>query len=97
MSGDLLPSDLGRDMLVPFVLPGPVPARPWTIPGYGLGVMMGETTGGLRVAGHTGGGPGSTIAVYRDLKSETGRMAAFFRTGEDQSPTEEGAFALLRD
>ncbi len=83
-------------MLTPFVLPGPLPERPWAIPGYGLGVMTGETTGGVGVAGHTGGGPGSTIAVYRDMKMGSARTAAFFRTDEDQAPTEEGAFALLR-
>ncbi len=97
MTGDLLPPELRRDMLTPFVLPGPVPGRPWAIPGYGLGVMAGETTGGLNVAGHTGGGPGSTIAVYRDLNPGSRRTAAFFRTSEDQTPTEEGAFALLSD
>jgi hypothetical protein len=84
-------------MLAPFVLPGPVPDRPWSNPGYGLGVMTGETTSGLKVAGHTGGGPGSTIAVYRNLQSETGRTAAYFRTNGDQALTEEGAFTLLRD
>ena len=96
LAGDLLPSDLKREMLTPFVLPGPLPERPWAIPGYGLGVMTGETTGGVGVAGHTGGGPGSTIAVYRDMKTGSARTAAFFRTDEDQAPTEEGAFALLR-
>jgi len=94
-SGDLLPPHLKREMLTPFVLPGPVPERPWSIPGYGLGVMTGETTGGLRVAGHTGGGPGSTVAVYRNFRSV--RTAAVVRTSEDQASTEEAAFALLRD
>ncbi|QRM27542.1 serine hydrolase [Microvirga sp. VF16] len=96
MRGDLLSPELRRDMLMPFVLPGPVPRRPWAIPGYGLGVMTGETTGGLKVAGHTGGGPGSTVAVYRDLDPGLNRTAAFFRMSEDQTPTEEGAFALLK-
>jgi CubicO group peptidase (beta-lactamase class C family) len=94
MTGDLLPSDLKQDMLAPHVLPGPVPDRPWQIPGYGLGIMTGEKTSGLKVAGHTGGGPGSTIAVYGNL-GERVRTAAFFRTSEDQAGTEEGAFRLL--
>lgn len=96
MAGDLLPPELRQDTLMPFVLPGPVPGRPWAFPGYGLGVMIGETTGGLTVAGHTGGGPGSTIAVYRNLNQGLSRTAAFFRTSEDQTPTEEGAFELLK-
>ena len=44
LAGNLLPPDLVQEMLTPFVLPGPVPGRPWAIPGYGLGLMTGETT-----------------------------------------------------
>lgn len=96
LADELLPPALLQDMLTPFVLPGPIPGRPWAVPGYGLGVMAGEVTGGLKVAGHTGGGPGSTVAVYRDLKSGSGRTAAYFRTSEDEASTEEGAFGLLK-
>ena len=97
MTGNLLPHGLRQAMISPVVLPGPVPGRPWKVPGYGLGVMTGETTGGSMVAGHTGGGPGSTIAVYRGLDQGASRTAAFFRTDGDQAPTEEEAFALLCD
>lgn len=96
MTGGLLPPGMLEDMLTPFVLPGPVPERPWKAPGYGLGVMKGETNAGLRVAGHTGGGPGSTIAVYRILQDGRSRTAAVFRTSEDPSPTEEKAFGFLK-
>ncbi|WP_201836674.1 serine hydrolase domain-containing protein [Microvirga zambiensis] len=96
-AGDLLPSDLKQEMLSPLVLPGPVPGRPWAIPGYGLGVMTGQTTGGLKVVGHTGGGPGSTIAVYRKQEQGNTQTAAYFRTSENEACTEEEAFALLRD
>jgi CubicO group peptidase (beta-lactamase class C family) len=95
LAGRLLPSGHLTDMLMAHVLPGPIPGRPWMIPGYGLGVMSGEVTGGKKVAGHTGGGPGSTIAVYRRLQGGPARTAAFFATGEDQARTEEGAFRLL--
>jgi hypothetical protein len=44
------------------VLGGPTPGRPWTSPGYGLGLMQGEVDGGLTMCGHTGGGPGSVVA-----------------------------------
>jgi len=97
MTGDLLPQGLRQAMISPFVLPGPVPGRPWKVPGYGLGVMAGETTGGAKVAAHTGGGPGSTIAVYRGLDQGACRTVAFFRTNEDQAPTDEGALAFLSD
>lgn len=95
LADNLLLSNLLQEMLTPFVLPGPVPERPWIVPGYGLGIMTGETSSGVRVAGHTGGGPGSTIAVYRNLSGT--RTAAFFRTSEDEARTEEGAFGLLAD
>lgn len=96
LAGSLLTPELLQEMLSPFVLPGPLPGRPWRIPGYGLGTMTGETTSGLKVSGHTGGGPGSTIAVYRDLGGSVARTAAFFRTSEDEAKTEEGAFRLLK-
>jgi len=98
MAGHLLPPHQLRDMLTPHVLPGPIPGRPWAVPGYGLGLMTGETTARQSVAGHTGGGPGSTIAVYnRTTASRSGRTAAFFRTDEDQAGTEKRAFHLLND
>lgn len=96
LEGSLLTPELLQEMLTPFVLPGPVPGRPWQIPGYGLGTMTGETTSGLKVGGHTGGGPGSTVAVYRDLGGAKPRTAAFFRASEDEAETEEGAFRLLK-
>jgi CubicO group peptidase (beta-lactamase class C family) len=96
LGGSLLTPWLLQDMFTPFGLPGPVPGRPWQSPGYGLGVMTGETTSGLRVGGHTGGGPGSTIAVYRSLVDAGSGTAAFFRTSEDEAKTEEGAFRLLK-
>ncbi|WP_201864502.1 serine hydrolase domain-containing protein [Microvirga soli] len=96
LDGSLLMPELLQEMQTPFVLPGPVPGCAWLIPGYGLGTMTGETTSALKVAGHTGGGPGSTIAVYRDLGGSTARTAAFVRTSEDEAKTEEGAFRLLK-
>ena len=96
MTGDLLPPGMLEDMLTPFMLPGPVPGRPWKAPGCGLGVMTGETSGGQRVVGHTGGGPGSAIAVYRHGQGGGSRTAAVFRTGEDPSPAEEKAFGFLK-
>jgi CubicO group peptidase (beta-lactamase class C family) len=95
LKGCLLPAELLNDLASPFVLPGPVPERPWTVPGYGLGVMTGETSFGLRVIGHTGAGPGSTIGVYRALNDGPSRTAAFFATSDDQARTESRTFNLL--
>lgn len=96
MSSPFLPVETRRMMRQPFVLPGPVPDRPWKIPGYGLGMMSGEAKGGLQAAGHTGGGPGSTIAVYSVMDGDKAyRTSAAFATSEDRASTEERAFGLL--
>jgi len=95
-SGSLLADEALRMMLERFMLPGPIAGRPWKSPGYGLGIMSGETTRGIKVAGHTGGGPGSSIAVYSRMGEERAhRTSAFFALSEEHSDPEEGAFALL--
>ncbi|MGO4386079.1 serine hydrolase domain-containing protein [Microvirga sp. 2YAF29] len=96
MKGVLLPRRILQEMLSAHVLGGPIEGRPWQVPGYGLGMMKGETTTGKTVAGHTGGGPGSTVAVYRSLDAvQAGRTSAVFTSGEDASATEARAFELL--
>jgi CubicO group peptidase (beta-lactamase class C family) len=95
LGGDLLPAPFMSEMLKVHAVPGPVPDRPWLSPGYGLGLMIGEVRSGQRVAGHTGGGPGSTIAVYRSQSRPSPRTAAFFATSEEQARTEEQGFRLL--
>lgn len=96
MTGELLRPELVEAMITPFVLPGPVPERPWQVPGYGLGMMVGETREGKRVAGHTGGGPGSMLAVYRLWNADRqARTAAVFISGKQQAEVEAKAFAFL--
>jgi CubicO group peptidase (beta-lactamase class C family) len=60
----LLPPGLLEAMGEAHPLSEPNPGRPWNRPGYGLGLMSGIVSSGHRVVGHTGGGPGSVIAVY---------------------------------
>lgn len=83
LTGDLLPQPLLSSMLDRYPVGGPIAGRPWKAPSYGLGLMIGETTGGALIAGHTGGGPGSAVAVYHRLDKPTGTAAAFepCRTG----------------
>lgn len=57
--------------------------------------MIGETTGGELIAGHTGGGPGSAIAVYHRLDQPTGTAAAFAAGGDD-AVVEDACMTLLR-
>ena len=57
--------------------------------------MIGETTDGELIAGHTGGGPGSAVAVYHRLDRTTGTAAAF-EAGGDDAAVESVCVTLLR-
>jgi CubicO group peptidase (beta-lactamase class C family) len=97
MSGGLLPRELQSAMLDAHPLPGEVVAgRPWTSPGYGLGLMISGTVEGNRLAGHTGVGPGSVIAVFHSLSSRGTRTAAAFSPGSDPGVVESRCATLLR-
>lgn len=91
LSGDLLRPDLLAAMTAPRRVGGPVAGRPWQEAAYGLGVMCGRVDGGRRVCGHTGGGPGSTVAVYRD--AARGRTGAAFAEGPSEGAVEAAALA----
>lgn len=94
MSGSLIPDHLLIEMLRVRTLGGPVPGRPWTSPGYGLGLMVGGTDNNLSVMGHTGGGPGSVIAVYHTSEPIPMTCAAF-STSEDGIDVERMAVSKL--
>jgi CubicO group peptidase (beta-lactamase class C family) len=95
LTGDLLPPPLLSAMCDRYLVGGPIAGRPWKTPSYGLGLMIGETTGGELIAGHTGGGPGSAVAVYHGLDRPAGTAAAFAAGGDDAS-VEGACVALLR-
>ncbi|NIX77561.1 serine hydrolase domain-containing protein [Microvirga terricola] len=90
IAGDLLPKELREEMLAPLVIGGPIPGRIWTVPGYGLGIMTGATSRDLSIAGHTGGGPGSSIAVY-----QAGAETSAYFTTNDPARSEGRAAELL--
>ena len=95
MTGALLPTDLLAQMrdAHPLDVSGQRhqghQARPWRTPAYGLGLMCGVTSHGMRAIGHTGGGPGSVIAVYRLPDAVRPYTAAEFAFGDDPAPVEE--------
>jgi len=93
LAGDLLPPELRTAMTSPRRVGGPVEGRPWQEAAYGLGTMCGLVDGSRRVCGHTGGGPGSVIAVYRD--AATGRTGSVFRDDSDDAAVEAAAFAAI--
>ena len=87
MTGALLPTDLLAQMrdAHPLDVSGQHQGhqeRPWRAPAYGLGLMCGVTSHGMRACGHTGGGPGSVIAVYRLPEAAPPYTAAAFAFGE---------------
>jgi CubicO group peptidase (beta-lactamase class C family) len=91
MAGHLLPAPLLAEMCHAHVLGGEVPGRPWRTHGYGLGLMIGTAQAGERVLGHTGGGPGSTLAVYHRPDRAPPRTAAAFAFGDDEGIVERAA------
>jgi CubicO group peptidase (beta-lactamase class C family) len=94
LGGRLLPPDLLREMLAARPIGGTVPGRPWRAPAYGLGLMTEAGSG--EPVGHTGGGPGSTIAVYRRVPMTGPVVVAAFAHHEDAGRVERVAFGLAR-
>jgi CubicO group peptidase (beta-lactamase class C family) len=89
MTGALLAPDLLAQMRDALALDVPGQGRPWRTPAYGLGLMCGVTSNGMRAFGHTGSGPGSVIAVYHLPDAVPPHTAAAFAFGEDPAPVEE--------
>jgi len=90
LGGALLPADLLAQMLNGHRVDGPIPQRPWQQPVYGLGLMCGQIPEGAFIAGHTGGGPGSVIAVYRLYGRRPTRTGAAF-LAQNEAPAVERA------
>ena len=95
LAGYLLPSHLLLAMQEAHQVGGLEPGRPWTQAAYGLGLMVGRGDPPGQYAGHTGGGPGSTAAVYRrvDATGDSKCTAAAFSPLDDPGPVERHAMA----
>ncbi len=95
LTGSLVPAALLREMQVATRLGGPIAGRPWTAPGYGLGLMIGEVANGLTRCGHTGVGPGSVLAVYHGVSGAHVATCAVFSGGDDEGRVEAEALEHL--
>lgn len=95
LGGDLLPDVLINEMQTTRTLGGPILGRPWQVPGYGLGLMCGEICDGVTARGHTGCGPGSTIAVFRCVLDAHAATCAVWRSGDDQGGVEREALRQI--
>lgn len=94
LTTDFLPADLLAEMNRGWPLGGAIEGRPWRTTAYGLGVMTGTGPDNSRVIGHTGGGPGSVIAVYHHRHATPPFTAAAFSSGEEAGRVEAEAMAL---
>ena len=94
MTSSFLPPDLISDMREQIHLGGSRPGRPWDSVGYGLGLMIG-TVDGKTVTGHSGVGPGSTIAVYHASGSTHALTGAAFNLGADEGAGEIEVLRML--
>ncbi len=97
LAGELLPANLLEEMQSTRVLGGPISGRPWVTPGYALGLMRGSIEGGLTLAGHTGCGPGSVVAVYRCAIGDAAACCAVFSPGADEGGIEALVVQQIRE
>jgi CubicO group peptidase (beta-lactamase class C family) len=88
----LIPAELVAAMRTPLPVERAADDRPWCLDGdggYGMGLMTGIGEPPVRFEGHTGGGPGSRIAVYR--ANSTGLTACVAADSEDEAAVERAA------
>ena len=78
-------------MLERRVLGGALEGRPWTVCGYGLGVMTGEVGAVGRAIGHSGAGPFCVNAVYHFPDGADPITVACFNAGQDEGVSEFAA------
>lgn len=86
--GQILLSDSLQEMLEIHRLGGPIPDRPWTSLGYGLGLMWGESGEVGRAIGHSGAGPLCANAVYYFPDLAPPVTVACFTAGSNEAPAE---------
>lgn len=95
MTGDLLSKNLLQMMCESHPLGGEQPGRPWVAAGYGLGLMVDIASPAGRCFGHTGQGPGSTVAVYHFPDFNPPRTAGVFASIEEQGVVEKNVIDLV--
>lgn len=96
-SGNIISFDTLEKMKKAFMIPFDIGDRPWKKPGYGLGLMINAVEGPLHSFGHTGAGPGSTIAVYHFPNVNGGMTVAATSESYYQSVVENEVTRLVKD
>jgi hypothetical protein len=97
LGGSLLPPGLMQEMRLAHAVGPAIQGRPFIASGYGLGLMT-DMAAPDPPEGHTGGGPGTTIAVYRRQRGGAPIVIAAFACCDDPGVVEQFAFrASLSD
>lgn len=94
LDGEIIGEDSLKQMLTRIDLDVDLTGRPWTMAGYGLGLMMGgsdETGPGY---GHSGVGPGSVSALYAFPDLPGRPIATAFTTGGNEAVPEREVIRL---
>jgi CubicO group peptidase (beta-lactamase class C family) len=89
----LIPESL-HGMLERHELGGAIAGRPWTLCGYGLGLMSGRMGDAGNAIGHSGSGPHCVNAVYHFPNLASPITVASFTDGEDEGVAEIEALSI---
>jgi len=95
-SGNIISFEMIEKMKKAYMIPFDIGNRPWQKPGYALGLMIDAVEGTLHSFGHTGSGPGSTIAVYHFPNANGGMTVAATSESADQSVVENMVTDLIK-
>jgi CubicO group peptidase (beta-lactamase class C family) len=96
MEGALLSPEMLVEMRTGYDLPQFASATA-SAPSYGLGLMVGEARPGVRVNGHAGGGPGSTLAVFGRERADGVVVAGTWRPDEKAEKAQAAVTRLLTE
>jgi len=97
LGGDLLDAGMIDSMRGRFpIAESPEDGRPWNSAGYGMGLMMDIRSAAGPCYGHTGEGPGSTIATYWFETLPGRRTVAVFARTSDPGRVEREVLQIAR-
>lgn len=96
-SGEIINKSSFNKMKEPYELNFEMGNRPWSKPSYSYGMMVDNQEGILHSYGHTGGGPGSVVAVYHFPNGRDKVTIASYSSVEDESIVENDVVRKYND
>lgn len=94
--GKIISKDNFNKMCESYKLDFDIGNRPWKNPGYAHGLMVDDRPDKMRSLGHTGTGPGSTIAVYHFPDGTSKITLAASKIEKEQSVSEYEVFNMIK-